>query len=1293
MDRADAVVPEAVAATRVEPEAVARLRGSRSPPGRLLGNGRFLALATEAGTGGAWLEACALSRWRGDRVEDPDGCFVYLRDDDGRFWSAGLRPVAGSPERYEVEHEPGRLGILREEHGVEARMETWVDAGADLECRRLVLRNVSARSRTIEVTTWIEVVLDTPRAFEAHPAFSRLFLQTEALAGEGILLARRRPRDPHGVRPWLAHALLGPGPVEFETDRCRFLGRGRDPGRPRALVAPGPLSGAQGSVLDPVLCLRRRVTLAPRAHQEFVFALAAAPDREDAVARLARLHDPAAIRASRAAAEANARERARRHGLTAGEAMELERIGAALAYGDPRLAALPGREPGAPSVPPADTGLALPPGIPLVLVEDADRAGLWKQAEAAWAYWRDLGFTTALIGSARSGLRSMLEVADASQPRLIARSALSPARRRALAAAAPMVVRERWPRLEEDAHALAEAEGGAASADGAAEAGGPALEPESELIAGNGCGGFTPDGSEYVIRLDLEPDGTPRLPPLPWVNVLAGQEFGSIVSETGACCTWSRNSREHRLTPWSNDPVRDPHGEALYVRDEAGGDVWSPLPGPRPGPGAYEARHGFGYSRFRHASRGLEMDTLVIVPPHASFKLTRIRITNRDGRARRLSLTSYARLVLGPEAASSRAIVTWRDPASGALLARGVPFGGSSNAVAFAATLGGAAGERLSFTADREAFLGRGGSPRAPAALATGHALDGRTGAGLDPCFAERIEFSLPPGGARDITMVLGEARSPGAARVELRRLRSPRAVEQLETETRAFWAERHSRLRIETPLPAIDLMVNGWLPYQALACRLWARSAFYQSGGAFGFRDQLQDALAFLPVDPALAREQILLHAAHQFVEGDVLHWWHPPSGRGLRTRFADDLLWLPYAAAQYIEATGDRAILTERVPFLSARTLRPGEDEAFLAPRRARVAADLYEHCCRALDRSLEVGAHGLPLFGSGDWNDGMNRVGREGRGESVWMAFFLCAVLEAFLPHVRDRSDPRAERYAGHRSDLAHAAEQAGWDGEWYRRGYYDDGTPLGSRGSDECRIDALVQAWSVISNAAPRARASAAMDALERMLLSEADGILRLLDPPFDRTQHDPGYIKGYVPGVRENGGQYTHAALWAARALAELGRGDRAARLLEMLSPIAHARDAAGVERYRVEPYVVAADVYGAAPHVGRGGWTWYTGSAGWMVRVVVESLLGVRIEGGRTLVARPAIPGDWPGFRLTLRPGGDRTQYDLHVENAGPAGAVRGASLDGHDVPVDGGAARIPLERDGRTHQVRVRMG
>ncbi|MGH6944229.1 MAG: GH36-type glycosyl hydrolase domain-containing protein, partial [Geminicoccaceae bacterium] len=595
----------------------------------------------------------------------------------------------------------------------------------------------------------------------------------------------------------------------------------------------------------------------------------------------------------------------------------------------------------------------------------------------------------------------------------------------------------------------------------------------------------------------------------------------------------SQNSRLNRITPWPNDPVTDPHGEALYVRDEEAGTFWSPMPGPVGASAPYEVRYGFGYCRFLHAGAALEQEVCLFVPRHDPLKITRLRLRNLSGRPRRLSVFAYGRLVLGgTPAETSRAVETRTDPKTGMLLASNPLRGEFSDRVAFTAAIPGREGDGVHFTADRASFIGRNGSPARPAALMRTSVLDRRAGAGLDPCAALQITMALAPGETVECAFLLGEAEDESAARALADHYRSLSSIDRAFDEVRGFWQDLIPTLQVKTPSPALDLMFNGWLVYQTLCCRLWARSAYYQSGGAFGFRDQLQDAAALVHLRPDLTREQILLHAAHQFVEGDVLHWWHPPASRGVRTRFADDLLWLPLVTAYYVESTGDRALLDEEVRFLEARALEEGEDEAYLLPVDSGQRASVYEHCCRALDRSLTQGAHGLPLMGTGDWNDGMNRVGREGRGESVWLGFFLYEILGRFAPICRARDDARrAERYEAHRAHLLEAVNDAGWDGGWYRRAYYDDGTPLGSAANDECRIDALAQAWAVISGAAPRERASRAIDAALAELVSEEEGLIRLLAPPFDRTEQDPGYIKGYVPGIRENGGQYTHAALW------------------------------------------------------------------------------------------------------------------------------------------------------------------
>ncbi|MGQ0721850.1 MAG: GH36-type glycosyl hydrolase domain-containing protein [Candidatus Eiseniibacteriota bacterium] len=827
-------------------------------------------------------------------------------------------------------------------------------------------------------------------------------------------------------------------------------------------------------------------------------------------------------------------------------------------------------------------------------------------------------------------------------------------------------------------------------------------EPPAEALAFfNGCGGFSASGDEYVVRPASTEDGL-LLPPRSWTNVVANEDFGFLVSETGAGCTWSGNSREHRITPWCNDPLLDPHVEALYVRDEETGEAWSLFPGPRPSGGRYEVRHGFGTTRALHRLGELETETTLFVPVDAPVKVSLVELHNSGERPLRLALFAYHQLVLAavPEP-GRKTIVTSLDGESGALFAGNTVAG--VDRVAFAAVVPAEHVRRVTFTTERRSFLGSGGSPSDPIALRGEDELDGRSGACLDPCFALQAVVEVPPRGTTTVSFLLGEAaggprgEASGAerARAMIARFAEPGAARRALAETRAAWETRVGALRVRTPMPSLDVMVNGWLPYQTLACRLWGRTATYQSGGAFGFRDQLQDACAFVSTWPELTRAQLLLHAAHQFVEGDVLHWWHPPDGRGIRTRFADDLLWLPWAAALYARVTGDAAVLDEPARFLRARELRPGEDEAFLRPEDSGTSASLWEHCCRAVDRSLARGVHGLPLFGTGDWNDGMNRVGREGKGESVWMGFFLFAILGDMADLADQRGDAaRARGWREHRETLRGALNADGWDGDWYRRGWYDDGSPLGSRQSDECRIDALAQAWAVLSGAAPAERAVRALDAVERHLVSESDGLIRLLTPAFRNTPKDPGYIKGYVPGIRENGGQYTHAALWVVAAMAELRRHDRVAKLLDMIGPVHRSATPEQVARYQVEPYVVTADIYGEAPHVGRGGWTWYTGSAGWMHRVAVEWLLGMRLDGGRELVLDPCVPDEWPEFEISWRvPGGD-TRYEIRVVNPSRrARAVVSATLDGVALSVDGRAARIPIRRDGRVHRVEAVLG
>jgi cyclic beta-1,2-glucan synthetase len=747
------------------------------------------------------------------------------------------------------------------------------------------------------------------------------------------------------------------------------------------------------------------------------------------------------------------------------------------------------------------------------------------------------------------------------------------------------------------------------------------------------------------------------------------------------------NSREHQLTPWSNDPVTDQPGQAFYLRDEETGRLWSPTALPiRDEAATYSAQHGWGYSRFEHTSHGIAAELLEYVPLADPLKISRLRMRNLSGRTRRLSVTAYVEWVLGASRSAAAPSITTRiDPESGAMIANNLWNPAFARRSAFADL----AGRQMSWTSDRREFIGRNGALAWPAALINGTPLSGRVGSGFDPCAALQTMVEIEPNGVVEIAFFLGDGQDLAEAQSLIARYRQV-DLDAVLTEVRGFWDELVGAVQVKTPDRSMDIMLNGWLVYQTLACRVWARSGFYQASGAYGFRDQLQDCMALAAIRPSITREHLLRTASRQFVEGDVQHWWLPHSGQGVRTRISDDRVWLAYAVAHYVRVTADAPVLDEVVPFLTGHALQPGESDSFFQPIVSGETASLYEHCARALDASLAVGNHGLPLIGGGDWNDGMNRVGEGGRGESVWLGWLLHAGLDAFATIADARGDAvRAANWREHMLALTTALESEAWDGDWYRRGWFDDGTPLGSATNEECRIDSISQSWAVISGAARPDRAAQGMRAVDRELILHHDGLALLFTPPFDRSPLDPGYIKGYPPGVRENGGQYTHAALWSVMAFAELGEGDKAAALFWMLNPINHARTRIDMHRYKVEPYVVAADVYAAPGHVGRGGWTWYTGSAGWMQRAGVECILGLRIEGS-VLRLDPCIPRSWPRFEITLRHGA--SGYEIVVEN--PQSVQRGvaaAELDGAKI-----AARplsIPLKDDGAIHRLQVRLG
>lgn len=1295
------------------------IRGAATarPEVQMLSNGRYHVLVTSAGGGFSRLRDMAVTRWREDTTRDAWGNFCYLRDvDSGDFWSTSHQPAGVVVDGYEAIFSDAKAEFRGHSHDIDSHIEIAVSAEDDIELRRLLICNRGRTPRMIEITTYAEVVLATAISDEMHPAFSKLFVQTELIPERQAIVCTRRARAHDEVPPWMFHLLAVHdaeiAQISYETDRAQFIGRGNSLRRPQALTGMQTLSNSQGSVLDPIVSIRCRILLEPERTATVDMVFGVGRDRVACSALIDKYRDRHLADRVFDLAWTHSQVVRRQINATQADAQLYERLAGLVLFAHPGMRAdaeiLSRNQRGQSDL----WGHSISGDLPIVLVKIADAANieLVRQMVQAHTYWRLKGLSVDLViwNEDRAGYRQHLQdqimglVAAGTEAQLFdrpggifVRSAqqISQEDRILLQAVARVIVSDSEGSLSDQVSRRPSPEPSAPllqPPSGAAVVGGDRVEALLEPITlqfDNGYGGFSADGSEYVVRVQPE-----RNTPAPWSNVLANSQFGCVLSESGCGYTWAENAHEFRLSPWHNDPVEDSGGEAFYLRDEDSGRVWSPTPLPCRGEGEYRTRHGFGYSVFEHVEDGIASELWVHVSLRDAVKYFTLRLSNVSGRPRRLSATGYIEWVLGDLRARTQLhIVTEVDPSSGMITARNAYNKEFSGRVAFFdvdqpddPALSWPATSATSLTGDRREFIGRNGSLRSPAALRRAR-LSGRVGAGLDPCAAIQLPVQLNVDTEYQTTFRLGLGRDQNDAGELARRHRGALRAEQSLAEVREHWKHSLTQLQVQTPDPALDLLANGWLLYQTIACRHFARSGYYQSGGAYGFRDQLQDSMAMLHARPQLAREHLLLCASRQFVEGDVQHWWHPPQDRGVRTRCSDDYLWLPLVAAHYVHSTGDAPVMDERASYLEGRPVKPDEESYYDSPAQTALRESLYDHCVRALKRGLQLlGERGLPLIATGDWNDGMNRVGEAGRGESVWLGFFLYEALKRFAPLARSRDDQAFAAYCLQSAEtLRDNLERHAWDGAWYRRAWFDDGTPLGSSSSLECSIDSIAQSWSVLSGAGDPALARQAMDSLETHLVRRDAGLVQLLHPPFDRLANDPGYIRGYLPGVRENGGQYTHAAIWATMAFAALGDHKRAWELLRLINPINHALDASQVDTYKVEPYVMAADVYAVAPHVGRGGWTWYTGSAGWMYRLITESLLGLRKQGDR-LYLTPCIPPEWTSYRLSYRHGSSLYQIEVRQQ----ADLIPGLSLDGEPCP----DAWIVLSDDDLDHRVEVRV-
>ncbi len=1276
----------------------------QTPKVHLLSNGRYHVAITSAGGGYSRWNDLALTRWREDATRDCWGTFVYLRDlSSGEFWSNAYQPCRQKTEGYEAIFTQSRAEFRHHHAGLDLHTEISVSPEDDVEIRRLTLSNRSRVKRSIELTTYAEVVLALPAAEAAHPAFNSLFIQTEFVAESSALLCTRRAASPEETPPWLLNLLLiqggKPGDLSYESNREQFVGRGRSLESPAAMQNKLPLANNVGSVLDPILALRCAVVLLPEESITVDLIFGISESRETALALVEKYQSPRMAERTFDLAWTHSQVTLHHLNTSEAEAQLYNDMAGSLIYADlnrrASVSLLNHNRMG-------QSGLwryGLSGDLPIVLlcVHDPKRMTLVRQLIQAHSYWRIKGLKIELlILNADTSLyrqtlheqithliatgiaAPMLDQAGGIFVRSLER--LPHEDRVLLYAAARLVLDDEHGSLKEQLskRKLQRPLPPALKPSRSALTEAPQTRQVRELSFENGLGGFTPDGHEYVIYLQAG-----QMTPAPWVNVLANADFGTIVSESGGAYTWFENAHEFRLTPWSNDPIQDNSGEALYIRDDETGYFWSPSPLPARGKTPYTIRHGFGYTVFEHSEAGIVSELWVYVARDAAVKFTVLKLRNLSGRARRLSVHGYWEWVLGDLRPKHLLHVkTQIDIKTGALIARNDYNTEFPERLVFLDV------NDLSATycGDRHEFIGRNGTLSDPAALKRTR-LSGKVGAGLDPCGAVQLAFDLAAGETREISFRLGVGRNPDQVQQLIQRFRKSGACHQALEDVWDYWSHTLSAINLDTPDPAVNHLANGWLLYQTLSSRLWGRSGFYQSGGAYGFRDQLQDVIALVQTQPDLTRAHLLRAAEHQFTEGDVQHWWHPPSGRGVRTHFSDDYLWLPYVLCRYLSSVADRSILDEEIHWLEGRLLPQEQESYYEQANPSDATSTLYQHAVRAIQYGLKFGAHGLPLIGGGDWNDGMNRVGNEGAGESIWLAFFLYDVLKRFAPVAEAYGDPDfAKLCLNQAQQIRLNIEQEAWDGQWYLRAYFDQGQVLGSQSNTECQIDSLPQSWSVLSGAGEPVRSRQAMASVEQRLVNRQTGLIRLFDPPFDHSPLNPGYIKGYIPGVRENGGQYTQAAIWATMAFAEMGETETAWELFGLLNPIHHSASPEKIAVYKVEPYVMAADIYTVAPHLGRGGWTWYTGSAGWMYQLLIETLLGLNLEGDH-LRLTPRLPKAWPQCTIHYR----YRQSVYHItliQLALDSVETEQLSLDGK--VLDG--IRLPLQDDQQEHLVEMRI-
>ena len=1243
----------------------------RLPRQHVLSNGNYTVMTNVFGEGYSRWKNAEIGRWQADPLVSSGGTSFYIRDvETSSVWSPTYRPVPCDDPSYRVSSLPEKIIFDRTQNELSSHLEVMVAPNDDVEIRHISLTNNSSSERQLELTSYLELGMAAHDAQLHHPSFNRLFIGVEPLPEHDGILANRRQRTNSDEPLWVGHMLVNLSDPSargrLQTDRAHFLGRNSHSFLPEGVVRT---TGVINPTVDPIASVKQSITIESGAKVELVSLTIAASSRREVLQLAERYRQTAIIRRTAQLAWTVTVAELQHLQLNQDDVNNFQHLSAYLTYPNRILkSAARGLIANRNTI---ERNEELPPAYDiLAIIGDASDLSLVRQLAKAAAYLNrrgfNLGVTVIIKRYGKSGIRltelieefrNHLDVLT-SKPGLvpIAVVELDRLTKKSLATlitAAKVILDAEDGNLYEQLFKVGHLVKAARKLN-IPEPRTIELPPET-LEYQNNYGGFGANGRSYIMNLDK------LATPAPWVNVIANSVFGTLVTERGGGFSWDYNSIEARLTPWRNDPANDRPAEAWYVWDQTADQFWPVLPSLTES-STVTAEHTPGLSRFRGQRGDFEYKVEITVPQGDSrprrVRVSKLTLINHSSVARELVIAAASEMVLGTHRETDQTFVrsAWNQSDQSLLM--------STTTEALSSSIIYSALDKpvYDYTFDRAELL-TDPSTELPVGLCD-EELSGRVGIGLDPMAALRTKIKIEAGAKLEVSWFLGAANNSDEAANDINKLRAnQRSVVESSTE---WWRDFTGAISIKTPERSTDIMINNWLPYQIVSSRLWGRTGYYQSSGAYGFRDQLQDVMSLLYVSPKIARQHIIEAAHHQFVEGDVQHWWMPLTHTGMRTHISDDLLWLPFVVAEYIKVTGDHGILKVDTPYLEGPPLKIDDKESYFEARVSPEHGSILEHCIRAIQKSQKRGINGLPLIGGGDWCDGYDRVGYKGQGESVWLAWFLITVEEAMIPLLKvHNQDKLIDEYTKDAAKLRRAIEATSWDGAWYRRAYYDDGTPLGSANSEEGQIDSLAQSWSVIAGGSNSKRQHQAIDSAIDHLVDKKARIVKILATPYDKTTLDPGYIRGYIPGVRENGGQYTHGSIWLAIASSRLGRNDEAVELLQLMNPILHGEDQAKLDRYAIEPYVMAGDVYAIQGQAGMGGWSWYTGSASWMYKAWIEEILGLQIR-GNTISIAPRIPASWPGFELTYRFG--ETEYNLIVHN--------NRADDGKKLSVDGAAQK-----------------